>query len=84
MYGGRLLARPRGAATDLLIEALRAFKRQALHAATLAFDHPRTGKRLTLESPVPPDFARLLEVLRDDVRGAARGPLLDAVRTVGV
>jgi 23S rRNA pseudouridine1911/1915/1917 synthase len=78
-YGARRLGRPPGA-TDLLIEALRGFKRQALHAATLAFDHPRSGKRLTLESPVPPDFADLLAMLRED----ARGPLLDAVQTVGV
>ena len=65
-YGGRV-ARPRGA-TDGLVDTLRAFKRQALHAATLAFDHPRTGKRLTLQSPVPADFGRLLAALRDDVR----------------
>jgi len=65
-YGGRF-ARPSGA-TDGLVDTLRAFKRQALHAATLAFDHPRTGKRLTLQSPVPADFGRLLAALRDDVR----------------
>jgi 23S rRNA pseudouridine1911/1915/1917 synthase len=68
-YGARF-ARPRGA-TDGLVETLRAFKRQALHAATLAFDHPRTGKRLTLQSPVPPDYGRLLAALRDDA-GACR------------
>jgi 23S rRNA pseudouridine1911/1915/1917 synthase len=54
-----------------LVDTLRAFKRQALHAATLAFDHPRTGKRLTLQSPVPPDFGRLLAALRDDVRACS-------------
>ncbi len=48
------------------------FKRQALHAASLAFDHPRTGKRLTVESPVPADFGGLLEALRTDVRSAPR------------
>ena len=70
VYGGRF-ATPRGAA-DRLIETLRGFKRQALHAATLAFDHPRTGKRLTLHSPVPEDFARLLDSLREDSRAAAQ------------
>jgi 23S rRNA pseudouridine1911/1915/1917 synthase len=69
VYGGRF-ARPRGAG-DQLIETLRAFKRQALHAATLAFDHPRTGKRLTLQSAVPEDFARLLDALREDAQAAA-------------
>ena len=70
VYGGRF-ALPRGA-TQPLIDRLRAFKRQALHAATLAFDHPRTGARLSLQSPVPPDFAELLGVLRDDARDALR------------
>ena len=52
---------------------MRGFKRQALHAATLGFDHPRTGKRLVLQSPVPPDFEQLLGALRDDAREAAAG-----------
>ena len=56
-YGGRRLARPRGA-TEGLIETLRGFKRQALHAASLAFDHPRSGKRLASESPVPAGLRR--------------------------
>jgi 23S rRNA pseudouridine1911/1915/1917 synthase len=64
VYGGRF-AQPKGA-SESLVETLRAFKRQALHAAILGFDHPRTGKRLELESPVPADFARLLRVLRED------------------
>jgi 23S rRNA pseudouridine1911/1915/1917 synthase len=38
--------------------------RQALHAWRLAFEHPRTGKRLTLEAPLPPDFEAALDVLR--------------------
>jgi 23S rRNA pseudouridine1911/1915/1917 synthase len=41
VYGGRF-ALPRGA-TPPLIDMLRGFKRQALHAAALAFDHPRSG-----------------------------------------
>jgi 23S rRNA pseudouridine1911/1915/1917 synthase len=44
--------------------ASRALGRQALHAARLAFDHPRTGKRLVLEAPLPEDFRRALAVLR--------------------
>jgi 23S rRNA pseudouridine1911/1915/1917 synthase len=71
VYGGRF-ALPRGAAAGL-VETLRHFKRQALHAARLGFDHPRTGKRLELDSPVPDDFDRLLRALRDDARVAAAG-----------
>ncbi len=70
VYGGRF-GLPRGA-TQGLIDALRGFKRQALHAATLGFDHPRTGKLLTLQAPVPADFAQLLESLREDAREAER------------
>jgi len=64
VYGGRF-ALPRGA-TAPLIDMLRGFKRQALHAAALSFEHPRTGKRLSLASPPPADFAALLAVLRAD------------------
>ncbi|HEX9402939.1 MAG TPA: 23S rRNA pseudouridine(1911/1915/1917) synthase RluD [Steroidobacteraceae bacterium] len=70
VYGGRF-GLPRGA-TLRLIDTLRGFKRQALHAATLGFEHPRSGERLTLQSPVPPDFAQLLGVLRVDARDAAQ------------
>ncbi|MEZ5989731.1 MAG: RluA family pseudouridine synthase [Planctomycetota bacterium] len=35
-----------------------------LHAAALAFDHPRDGRRLRFEAPLPPDLARLLDWLR--------------------
>jgi 23S rRNA pseudouridine1911/1915/1917 synthase len=37
---------------------------QALHAKTLAFDHPRTGERMTFDSEPPPNFLALLEKLR--------------------
>jgi 23S rRNA pseudouridine1911/1915/1917 synthase len=69
VYGGRF-GLPRGA-TSGLIDTLRGFKRQALHAAALGFEHPRTGKPLMLQTPVPPDFAQLLAALREDARHAA-------------
>lgn len=69
VYGTRL-GRPRGAG-DQLIEALRSFKRQALHAAALAFDHPLSGERLAFEAPPPADFAALLDALRTDARANA-------------
>jgi len=37
--------------------------RQALHAAVLGFRHPITGETLRFESPLPPDMARLEEML---------------------
>ena len=44
-------------------EALLAFPRQALHAATLGFRHPVTGKSLSFESPLPADLATLIALL---------------------
>ena len=64
VYGGRL-ALPAGA-SDALVAALRGFRRQALHATRLAFEHPASGEILDLEVPPPPDFASLLETLRED------------------
>ncbi len=45
-------------------EALIALDRQALHAAILGFEHPRSGEFLQFESPLPADMASLLEALR--------------------
>ena len=36
--------------------AKQGVKRLFLHAASLAFDHPATGERLRLKSPLPPDM----------------------------
>jgi 23S rRNA pseudouridine1911/1915/1917 synthase len=41
-----------------------AFERQALHAHRLSFQHPADGRPLTFESPLPADFAALLDRLR--------------------
>jgi 23S rRNA pseudouridine1911/1915/1917 synthase len=41
-------------------EALQSLRRPALHAAHLAFVHPRTGERLSFEAPLPPDMAGVL------------------------
>ncbi len=48
-------------------DALKSLNRQALHATTLGFDHPVSGKPLVFESPAPDDFARLLGALRLNV-----------------
>jgi 23S rRNA pseudouridine1911/1915/1917 synthase len=48
-------------------EALQGLGRQALHAATLGFEHPITSEPLLLTSPPPEDFARLLNALRRQV-----------------
>jgi 23S rRNA pseudouridine1911/1915/1917 synthase len=40
------------------------FRRQALHAFRLAFKHPRDGRALTFEAPLPEDMLALLDALR--------------------
>jgi 23S rRNA pseudouridine1911/1915/1917 synthase len=42
-------------------------KRPLLHAATLAVDHPATGKRVHWQSEVPEDMQSLIERLRSTV-----------------
>lgn len=39
--------------------------RQALHAASLEFDHPISGKRLSFQSPLPLELNRIIERFRD-------------------
>lgn len=68
VYGGRL-ALPAGASEEL-IQMLRRFKRQALHAARLAFVHPVSDDELEFEVAPPADFQALLEVMRRDAKKA--------------
>jgi len=66
VYGGRL-ALPSGA-SDELTDVLRRFKRQALHATRLSFEHPIQGRSVAIEVGPPADFRRLIDVLRADAR----------------
>lgn len=44
---------------------LNEFPRQALHAQSLGFIHPRTGEKMFFERDLPSDLQRLQEVLRN-------------------
>jgi len=68
VYGGR--RRLPAGATPQLIAALEGFKRQALHAARLEFVHPKSGKSLSYEAPLPADFTQLLGALERDLADA--------------
>ena len=48
--------------------------RQALHARSLAFNHPVTGKRLFFDSSLPDDMMQVIEKWRKYISG--RGPVL--------
>ena len=68
LYGGPLKL-PKGA-TDALVESLRGFKRQALHAETLEFAHPISGEPVRCSTPMPADMQALVGTLREDTREA--------------
>ncbi len=62
LYGGR--RQLTAGASPAQRAALAAFRRQALHAAGLRFEHPITGQGIEVESPLPDDFGQLLDALR--------------------
>lgn len=64
-YAGRL-ALPKGI-TPALEQAIRSFKRQALHAYRLSFNHPVSGEPLSFEAELPEDFVAMLDSLERDV-----------------
>lgn len=63
LYGGRFRL-PAGA-SEALAEALRKFRRQALHARRLEFIHPASGEPVGWEAGLPADFEHLLAVVRE-------------------
>ena len=67
VYGGRLQL-PAGADT-LLVQQLRQFRRQALHAQRLSLVHPGTGQWLSWEAPIPADLRCLLDALAVSLSG---------------
>lgn len=63
-YGGR--PRPPKQASELFMQTIRGFNRQALHAVRLALVHPRTGEMMEWTAPIPEDMQQLIAVLRAD------------------
>ena len=59
VYGGTRRI-PKGALEEATAQAVRAFPRQALHAAILGFEHPVTSDRLRFEAELPTDMHDLL------------------------
>ena len=64
VYAGRFRIPP--AASQTMVQSLKEFPRQALHARFLELDHPITGERMKWQSPLPDDFVWLLTLLRQD------------------
>jgi 23S rRNA pseudouridine1911/1915/1917 synthase len=64
VYGGR--RRLPAGATAAVVSALQGFRRQALHATSLALEHPLSGEAMQWEAPLPSDMRELLAVLEAD------------------
>lgn len=70
MVGDPVYLRRVPAVAKMLTGGMRAamldFSRQALHAARLGFVHPRTGRELLFERPMPADMAALIRTLDNE------------------
>jgi 23S rRNA pseudouridine1911/1915/1917 synthase len=64
LVGERLYAERAGSQVSI------PFGRQALHAYRLSFEHPTSGRMVTVEAPLPADMKELLERLRRNSQGA--------------
>ncbi|MCQ8104493.1 23S rRNA pseudouridine(1911/1915/1917) synthase RluD [Methylomonas sp. SURF-2] len=60
-YGGRF--QMPAECNPALAEALRNFKRQALHATKLGLEHPETGEYMEWEQAMPADMQNLIDLL---------------------
>ena len=69
LYGGGL--RLPKQADEACAEALRGFRRQALHAERLAFIHPFSAEPVEVKAPRPADLQGLLDALRKDASATA-------------
>jgi 23S rRNA pseudouridine1911/1915/1917 synthase len=69
LYAGRPKL-PKGA-DDALIDLLRSFPRQALHAQRLGLIHPASGEFMAWEVEIPTDMTELIRVLDEDTKRRA-------------
>lgn len=51
-----------------LYNALKSFRRQALHASAISLQHPESGKELRFEAPLPDDMSNLIIALEEDAK----------------
>jgi len=80
VYGGRtkrLNALKKREEMEKASHFLSILPRQALHAKTLGFCHPKTGQRMFFDSPLPEDMQRLIkaaQITTDPGRAGASPP----------
>lgn len=51
--------------TQFVNRCFQVCPRQALHARTLGFKHPRTGEEMDFEAPLPPDMQQLIDAWKE-------------------
>jgi 23S rRNA pseudouridine1911/1915/1917 synthase len=72
VLGDRVYGRSRQSAVGSRPSKEPEIPRQMLHARRLGFPHPRTGKPVRAESPLPEDFVAVLESLRRKAKAEGR------------
>jgi 23S rRNA pseudouridine1911/1915/1917 synthase len=67
LYGGSSILKGQntGQYKQFIQKCLNTLNRQALHAKSLEFIHPKTGNRMFFDSELPQDFNTVLTMLRD-------------------
>ena len=70
-YGGTEILRGQRSSTykAFIQNGFKICPRQALHAKTLGFVHPTTGRQMDFDSEWPDDFARLIDKWRHFIKG---------------
>lgn len=68
VYSGRPKL-PKGINSEL-VNIIKSFPRQALHASALEFYHPATGETVQFEATLPEDMGNLIKALWTDANGA--------------
>jgi 23S rRNA pseudouridine1911/1915/1917 synthase len=63
MYGGKIRFPKK--ADEQLKDALKGFKRQALHAKKLTLTHPISGEEMSWKAPLPQDLQDLIKALQE-------------------
>lgn len=68
LYGKRMI--PPGNPSPALLNILKTFNRQALHAGHLGLYHPSTGEWMSWQAPLPQDMQELLQILTEDLHSS--------------
>jgi 23S rRNA pseudouridine1911/1915/1917 synthase len=77
VLGDRVYGNSREAGVESRVSKGPEIPRQMLHARRLGFSHPRTGKPVRAEAPLPGDFVAVLDELRRKSKIEGRRPKVE-------